>query len=61
MHFFMVYLMVYYWDLGFLGICIASSVHFLIRYVIALTIITYSEKLKNDFDNPVKLVSEETV
>ena len=59
MHGVMVYVLVYKYEMGCLGICISSSLHFLIRYLIALLIITCTAQLKND--SQVKLVSTETV
>lgn len=57
-HLLLVLLMVQYWQMGFLGICIATNLMFMVRFCIVLVQIETIAELKNIYG--VKLFSKET-
>lgn len=61
-HGLMVYLFVHQWQMGFLGICLASSLHFFVRLLVAVSVISFRPELSNaqHLDNPVRLFSRES-
>lgn len=60
-HFALVYLFVTLLGWGFTGICVATSLHFVVRFTISYSIINSWDGLKNTFPGEVQLFSKDTV
>jgi Na+-driven multidrug efflux pump len=56
MHCAMVWLLYFIADLGFVGICLATSIHFLTRFIMNVSLVLYTGRFERFSD--VKLISK---
>jgi Na+-driven multidrug efflux pump len=56
MHCAMVWLLYFVADLGFVGICLATSIHFLTRFTMNVSLVLYTGRFERFSD--VKLISK---
>ena len=56
MHCTMVWLLYFVADLGFVGICLATSIHFITRFIMNMSLVLFTGKFERFTD--VKLISK---
>lgn len=60
-HLVLSYLFVYTYEMGFTGVCLATSLQFFVRFIVAVVIVNTASYLKNDPENPAVFFCGETV